>query len=170
MSTKLQGLRVDEIRHMARQDAQDILSQHWTPYMLPVEPVTIARSLGLSVFSAQLGDDVFGMLVGGSGGADIYLDRDQPRKRFRFSCAHEIGHYLLRADDLTPDSAFIDKRSDDTRGVADEIYANDFAGSLLMPEPELLAEIRAGRDIYALARIFDVSLDALRYRRQLLAA
>lgn len=163
-------LPVRQIRDRARRDAQEILDAHWTPFDLPVDPVAIARRLGLSVFAAQLGDDVFGMLVGNAGGADIYLDKHQPPLRFRFTCAHEIGHWVLRSREITPEMAIVDKRSDDPGSTSDEVYANEFAGSLLMPEVVLRAAIRAGEDDHDLARRFDVALDALAYRRRLLGA
>lgn len=164
----LRGLTVREIRARARRDASDVLANQWAPETLPVDPVAVARSLGLSVFSAQLDDDVFGMLIGGEAGADIYLDKDQPWARFRFSCAHEIGHYVLRADEVAQGASFVDRRSDDARGTADEVYANEFAGSLLMPESALRAAVHERQDDFALMRHFGVSLDALKYRRHVL--
>ena len=68
---------VAEIRDRARRDAQAVLDLYWSEKPMPVDPVVVARDLGLSVFSAQLGDDVFGMLVGSKAGADMYLDKDQ---------------------------------------------------------------------------------------------
>ena len=164
----LRGQTIPQIRERARRDAQRVLTDHWSPGALPVDPVSVARSLGVSVLSARLKDDVFGMLVGGEAGTEIYLDKDQPRARFRFSCAHEIGHYVLRSDVIAAGNAFVDRRSDTDRGVPDEVYANEFAGSLLMPEAVLRAGIAEGEDDFDLMRRFDVSLDALRYRRTLL--
>lgn len=158
---------VRQIREQARQDASEVLLKYWMPNAVPVDPIHIARQLGLSVFSAELGDDVWGMLAGGSGGADIYLDRDQPPTRFRFSCAHELGHFIDRGAELSSGDAFVDKRSDADAGRADEVYANEFGGSLLMPEIELRKAIMAGDDDFDLADRFQVSLDAVRYRRKL---
>lgn len=169
MSDELRGLSVSAIREKARKDAQDVLDSWWAPDALPVDPVAIARALGASVFKAELEDDVFGMLVWSEDGADIYLDKDQPHARFRFSCAHEIGHYVVRSRDIAPGTAVIDKRSDDERGAPDEVHANEFAGSLLMPVAALRAAVMDEEaNDFTLMRRFDVSLDALRYRRQLL--
>jgi Zn-dependent peptidase ImmA (M78 family) len=161
---------VQEIRERARRDAREVLDLYWANKPMPVDPVKIARDLGLSVFSAQLGADVFGMVRGTAAGADIYLDRDQAPSRFRFTCAHEIGHYIDRLSRRSPEEPdyYIDRRSDDDRGNPEEVYANEFAGSLLMPEQELKANIAAGMDDLKLAALFDVSLQALRYRRKLL--
>lgn len=155
------------IRRRAREDAQEVLDRVWRPYVFPVDPVAVARSLGVSVISAQLDDDVWGMLVGGKNGADIYLDKDQPPARFRFSCAHEIGHYYLRAEQIAQGAAFIDARSDEDKGTADEVYANEFAGSLLMPAAALLAAVERETD-FELMQHFGVSFDALKYRRYIL--
>lgn len=159
---------IGAIREAARSDAAEILANVWPEGRLPVDPVIVARRLGLSVFSAQLGDDVWGMLVGSGSGCDIYLDRDQPHNRYRFSCAHEIGHFVDRGGkDLPPGQAFVDKRSDAGAGRSDEVYANEFAASLLMPEPEFRRWARAENEL-ALAQRFEVSLDTARYRYRLL--
>lgn len=161
---------VSDIRDRARRDAEAVLALHWAGKPMPVDPVVIARDLGLSVFSAQLGDDVFGMLVGSKAGTDMYLDKDQAPARFRFTCAHEIGHYVDHTSRISPEHSetYVDRRSDTDRGKPDEIYANEFAGSLLMPADELKACIGAGMTDLQMASYFDVSLQALRYRRGLL--
>jgi Zn-dependent peptidase ImmA (M78 family) len=168
VSDKLAGKTIAEIRQLAREDAQTVLDKHWQPNHLPVDPIYIARSLGASVFKAELGEDTWGMLVGSPSGLNVYLDRDQPRKRYRFSCAHEVGHIVDRGDDLIDGRAIIEKRSDVDRGRADEIYANEFAGSLLMPEAEFRAAVAAGEDVFDLSDRFDVSLNSVAYRRRLL--
>lgn len=161
---------VQDIRERARRDANAVLDLHWSGRPMPVDPVVIARDLGLSVFSAQLGDDVFGMLVGTKAGADVFLDKDQAPARFRFTCAHEIGHYVDHTSRISPEvpETYVDRRSDDDRGKPDEIYANEFAGSLLMPADEIKDCVARGMSDFEMASHFDVSLQALRYRRELL--
>lgn len=158
-------MTIAAIRAKARADADEVLARRWGG-ALPVDPIGIARDLGVSVFSAELGEDTWGMLIGSPSGVDMYLDREQPRSRLRFSCAHELGHFVERGESLEHDRAFVDKRSDDDRGSADEVYANEFAASLLMPEREFRAAVAAGQDIFDLADRFDVSLDAVRWRRK----
>jgi Zn-dependent peptidase ImmA (M78 family) len=154
---------IGAIRRAARRQAAEVLDRYWSPAVIPVDPVVIARRLGLSVFSAELGEEVWGMLASGTAGSDIYLDRDQPPNRYRFSCAHELGHFIDRGGELTPGEAFVDRRSDDSVGRADEVFANEFAGSLLMPEQAFRRAARS-LDDFDLASHFDVSLDSVRYR------
>lgn len=50
-----------------------------------------------------------------------------------------LGHHVDRTSRVCPEveESYVDKRSDDTRGEPAEVYANEFAGSLLMPDEEL---------------------------------
>jgi Zn-dependent peptidase ImmA (M78 family) len=165
MTETLAGMTVGQIRAKARADADRVLREHWSTTAVPVQPVNIARALGLGVFAAELGEDAWGMLIGSSNGVDIYLDREQPSNRFRFSCAHEVGHFVQRGAQVGANEAFVDKRSDAGAGRADEIYANEFAGSLLMPEAVFIGAVRAGEDNFDLAQRFDVSVHAVQMRR-----
>lgn len=158
------GLTVAQLRAEARQAAQAVLDVHWDG-TLPVDPVKLARALGVSVFDAQLGDDTWGMIVGSDKGADIYLDRDQPHVRYRFSCAHELGHYVDHQSDLEPGTGFADKRSESGRGNPEEVFANEFGASVLMPEPYFREAAAVDDSSVALANMFQVSLMAAALRK-----
>lgn len=170
MTTPEQYRTVGDLRRGAADIAEAVLDEHWPEGTFPVDPVVVARRVGVEVYSAQLGNDVFGMLVGGPTGAQIFLDSDQPANRYRFSCAHELGHYVDRSSRLDGEPTFIDRRSEDGRGTPSEIYANEFAGNLLMPAKAVLGMIAAGVDELQMAAQFGVSLSALRYRRSVLRA
>lgn len=160
---------VDEIRRDARSAAEDVLKAYWEHREIPVDPVKIARSMGLSVFEAQLGEDTWGMIIADEGGtANIYLDEDQPPTRARFSCAHELGHYVDHKCELEPSMGYEDKRSAAGAGQPSEIYANEFAGALLSPEAELRELVDSGFETFEIARTFHVSPASIAYRRQLL--
>lgn len=157
---------VGQIRARARSNAEEILDQYWDGN-LPVDPVALARMAGTSVFTAQLGDDVFGMIIGSGDSADIYLDQDQGMPRMRFTCAHELGHYVdhsMRGDTLVSSKGYVDKRSEEGRGTAPEIYANEFAASLLMPERNVQQDVKRGKSIAQMANTFQVSLSAMSWR------
>lgn len=149
--------------------AEEILAAYWPTREIPVDPIKIARTMGLSVFRTQLGDDVWGMIIAdGGGSADIYLDEDQSQTRARFSCAHELGHYVDRKSEMEPSTGYMDQRSADTTGQPAEIYANEFAGALLAPEAELRDYIDQGLNDYEIAAEFNVSPASISYRRKLL--
>ena len=165
---KLDGRTVGEIRAMARADAARVLSSYWDG-VFPVNPVALARAAGASVFVAELGEDTYGMLVGDAAGQNIYVDRDQPPSRRRFTVAHELGHMVSHIDEPLPEGmAFVDARSEAGRGTAPEVYANEFAGNVLMPADEVRACVAQGMDTIAMAAYFGVSLSAMSYRREVL--
>lgn len=100
----------------------------------------------------------------------IYIDRDQPASRYRFSAAHELGHYVDRSRRFEVLPRVIDRRSSkmpdfNTSEGKREIWANEFAGELLMPQEEIRQQ-RENRNTspIRLAKLFNVSLPAMNYR------
>src|ERR1700722_9211261 len=73
---------------------------------VPVDPIFIARQLGLDVVEARLEDGVGGMLVNRPGEPAIYLNASDGRNRQRFTCAHELGHWIKRISARDTDWAF----------------------------------------------------------------
>lgn len=157
---------VGEIRARARRDAAELLRTYWNG-QLPVDPVSLARATGVSVFTSQLGEDTYGMIIGSGSTADIYVDQDQPFTRFRFTTAHELGHYIdhsTRGDTLGDAEGYVDKRSEAGRGSAPEIYANEFAASVLMPEAYISRDAKIVPSLFALAKKYNVSVSAMSWR------
>jgi len=132
-----------------------------------VDPFEIASELGLRVFVTPLEPDVSGMLAKRPyKDPEVYINASDSPNRQRFSCAHEIGHYDQRVSSRDDDSwGYIDRRgpSAATGNTPDEIYANQFAAALLMPEGEVrrLSETLTPA---AMAVKFGVSLEAMKFR------
>jgi Zn-dependent peptidase ImmA (M78 family) len=133
----------------------------------PVDPVLIASALGIDVLDAHLDARVSGALVKERGqDPAILLNAEDHPNRKRFTCAHEIGHFVLRSDQ--PDEyEYIDYRDtiyspagEDT----EEVYANTFAAALLMPEDEVKRLHGQGKTEIEMALYFDVSREAMHYR------
>lgn len=160
---ELTRLTVAQIRTAAEAAASDVLAQHWAGGKLPVDPVKVARRLGVEVYSAQLGNDVWGFIKGDVAATVIYVDDDQPPNRYRFTVAHELGHYVAHG----PGATFVDRRSDADRGRPDEVFANHYAGALLMPADTLELLHASGLGVLRMADRFGVSYDALKYRLHL---
>ena len=136
---------------------------------LPVDPFAIARNLGINVYVSTLDEDVSGMLVKRAAYDDpeIYLNAGDSRNRQRFTCAHELGHYVKRtaSGDANEIWEYVDRRDTlASRGHdPDEIYANQFAANLLMPR-DMLTKLKGERTLAALAALFGVSADAMTFR------
>lgn len=152
----------------AEQDARTVLLNYWADpsgaLPAPVDPVRIARSMGLDVFAATMERDVSGVLFKQHGVPTIHVNALDAPVRQRFTCAHEIGHYYLHLIEGDEEYGYVDERGMlSTQGIdAGEIYANRFAAALLMP-PELLDRVGRRNPVRA-ASLLGVSLAAMTHR------
>lgn len=166
----------------AERDAAQLLDASWwqngtRDFPLPVDPMALARALGLEVQAAFLASDESGNIVipnEDDANAVITLNASDHPNRQRFTCAHEIGHYLRRQRTGTRGRTLVDYR-DTLAGLGtdrEEIYANQFAAALLMPgrlvqrfrlqhrdSPEAMA-LRFGTSVQAMnVRLRNLRLD-----------
>lgn len=156
-------------RHPAKA-ALDILKRAWVDedgmLTLPVDPVRIAERLGIKVVRKPLEASVSGAIVKEPTKPHplIYLDSRDHRNRQRFTCAHELGHFVAREGDR--EFAYIDERGPRASlGVdTDERFANAFAAELLMPAAAVRHFIREDPTVSGLAATFGVSVEAMKYR------
>lgn len=163
-------------RAVAEADAQQILRTQWEAglgyFGLPIDPIWIARSLGIEVYIADLDPGTSGVLLRDqdSGIPQIYLSRDDAIVRQRFTCSHEIGHFYDRLRRNALDYGFIDNRHTlGPRGTdPQEIYANQFGAALLMPSEFVRRKAAEGLTLSQLAATFEVSYDAMRIRLDVL--
>lgn len=154
------------------QRAKQILKQHGL-YAVPVDPVLLASRLGVTVNNAKFADDSWAASIVKRGSTTrIFVEQSDPPYRKRFSIAHELGHHLLH---LMADGEIVDKRAnmfrERTPDRADwsprrfkEIEANWFAAELLMPKEFVRTEWRANPNVATMAKIFNVSEQAMGYR------
>jgi Zn-dependent peptidase ImmA (M78 family) len=153
------------IKKQAAEDAAKLLRTVWGA-RIPVDPIAIARATGLRVVDASLAENVLGALVKKPGQEPtILLNDNDPENRRRFTCAHELGHFVRR--DKEPDEyETIDFRGplSATGNDAEEIYANEFAACLLMPEADVRRMTAAGLSDLDMALRFQVSREALQFR------
>ena len=152
--------------------ARDVLRAHGLQ-SIPVNPVTLAKHLGISVNNAKFADDsMAGMIAKRGDNVMILVDQSDPPYRKRFTIAHELGHHFLH---LLSDGEFVDGESNMFRHPAgnettwtpeqrQEYQANMFAAALLMPE-ESVREAWGGTDsLEQMARLFNVSESAMGIR------
>jgi Zn-dependent peptidase ImmA (M78 family) len=151
--------------HSAEFAASELLDECWDG-VLPVDPVRIAQSLGVKVLDVYLNDDVSGALVK-ERGADpsILLNASDSKNRKRFTCAHELGHFIRRTE--RPDQyEYVDYRDSrsSTGTEEEERFANRFAADLLMPDFLVKELHKQGLPDFRMAQRFGVSRESLQYR------
>lgn len=146
----------------ARREAERLLDTAWGN-RFPVDPVQIARNLGLDVLEIELEANVTGAILKEPGqDPTIFVNANDSPNRQRFTAAHELGHYVMHA---TEPEAFdyIDERpalADPGASMAED-FADAFASELLMPEKEVKRLRKEKYTPTQMAAYFGVSQDAL---------
>lgn len=164
----------DRARSAARQIVRDLNIAH-----PPVDVEAIAAGRGIEILRHRFDGPESGFALRDGSRWYIGINTQTSRRRQRFTAAHELGHLILHeGKELIVDQAVlrVDLRNDiSSMGTdSEEVEANTFAAALLMPERIVLGSaadlIHANggisRDalISELAKIFDVSSEAMGYR------
>ena len=137
----------------------------------PVDVEGVAKALGISVNYERLDNDVSGLMLVENDVARVAINESHHRNRQRFTLAHEIGHLLLhtKGDRVFVDRRFFRNQWSSKGELREEIEANAFAASLLMPRSliEQYLETEGGitdTDVFRLATRFEVSEQAMTLR------
>jgi len=149
----------------AEKSAERMLQDVWKGRGFPIDPVTISLQLGIQVKQATLPEDVSGAIIKKKGSDPvILLEETDSDNRKRFTCAHELGHFVYRME-TRPEAEeyeWVDFRDlESSMGIIEEErYANGFAASLLMPRDAVVRQWRDSRFLPSLAYYFGVSVEA----------
>lgn len=137
----------------------------------------LCKKLSLKCLAAEYPRDISGAIFkdDDGDGYTIYVNKDHPKSRQRFTISHEIGHYISYLCDshskqeLLDNKGFEDKlmyyRKDGNVSKA-EIEANLIAAELLMPEERVKTLIKDNLTIEEMSEIFFVSQAAMTVRVQ----
>ncbi len=129
----------------------------------------MAERLGIKVYEADL-TDISGSLSGfityddpaTKSHPEIFIEESMSPGRKKFTLAHELGHHFLHQGmKLRLDNLDYSSNSKDT---LEEIEANYFAATLLMPRELLLRLIDQKKSVEEISDYFQVSLSAARNR------
>lgn len=110
---------------------------------IPVE--RIAKACGADIQVENFNNEISGLLLRTASQTTIAVEAKQAPTRQRFTIAHELGHLLLhKGEEVRIDRNFrLNFRSPESSTAEDveEIEANAFAASLLMPAKMLESEL-----------------------------
>ena len=154
---------------VSHQLALDVVRRHQST--IPVDVWAIARDLGIEVRDVPMPDHISGKIKNLGGSPEhfsIWLNASHHINRKRFTLAHELAHYLLHRNEFVEivDNTMF-RQDGGTLDSAKERQANQLAANILMPYPRIKEHRRQTRaDLNDLARIFGVSLDAMRIRME----
>ncbi len=133
---------------------------------VPVDVAGVASLLGLQINYEQMTDEMSGYLENRNGRWVVGVNSLHAGVRQRFTIAHEVAHFVLhRSRQGTFRDVIFMRRSSNANGMERE--ADAFAAQLLMPEEQLVLDIRSGMvNVMALAARYNVSALAMKYRLQ----
>lgn len=139
----------------------------------PVDPVKIARDLGIRVFFADFKDEddkISGFFFAEKN--EIYINKHEYPQRQTFTIAHELGHKFLHEDWLkSSDYKVVFRTSllpiydsdNEHKKDSKEVEADTFAANLLVPR-FMLDQYHKFASTEELAKLFMVSMPAIRNR------
>ncbi|BAV96648.1 ImmA/IrrE family metallo-endopeptidase [Bacillus cereus] len=133
---------------------------------VPVDVASVAALLGMHLQYEQMSEEMSGYLENRAGRWVIGVNSLHAGVRQRFTIAHEVAHYVLHRDQQGSfrDVIFM-RRSMNANAM--EKQADRFAAELLMPESQVVSDIRGGLlNVHALAARYNVSALAMKYRLQ----
>jgi Zn-dependent peptidase ImmA (M78 family) len=165
-------------RRQIEDQIEELLEEHGiTSAPIPVE--LIAKAEGLPIVETTMHADISGALIKSDSLRGIAVNAAQAPVRKRFTVAHELAHHILDhvAEDHL-DWEFTILRRDGRSSEANdqnEIEANFFAASLLMPKRMLRKDVEKkmlyngelgldDSDVLTLAKKYNVSMNAMNYR------
>ena len=131
----------------------------------PVNIVGLAQKFGCSVYRTEMPVGISGAIIYEEDKFNIYLNETEVMTRRRFTCAHELGHYLLHGGDIRNSPLHENVMLRSNLSNDKEVEANKVAADLLMPMEMVnhIAETqRCG--VSELAATFGVSRQAMLVR------
>ncbi len=158
-----------EKREEIRSKADDVLRKY-RGYTDSFEMMQkIAADKKIDILEAEL-SDISGALRMEEGRWRIYINRQDSPTRQLFTLAHELAHFFLHANGKKEfvDGEFVMHRNDSEKDELEELQANEFAGSLVMPKQtidQMLQGVQpTEKQVLVLADTFHVSPLAMAMR------
>ena len=169
VSQKAEPKYADPRAHALRARYQATFGSHGI--QVPVESIS-EDLLGLRIEESWNLGDTSGLLIPAErlivlNAAEHATGRnDPPLRRFRFTIAHELGHWICHADENAEAPAVYCRHADLAHDAdrSREREANVFAAELLMPEAAVRDAWAESPDPESCAARFDVSPTAMRWR------
>lgn len=86
-----------DIKKKAQVAANAVLKHYQELSRIPVDPIAIAKRMGVKVLQTDLPDELSGALYKEAGSDPIiFVSREDSLPRQRFACACGLGHYYQR--------------------------------------------------------------------------
>jgi len=148
---------------IARDKAKNIIEMFHVDEA-PVDVFGIAEKLGFIVDFIDLSNDIDARVEAHEDIKVIFVNKNHPKVKQRFSVSHELGHYLSGHENYSGEArrqTDIDKKYLNPQ-FQQEYEANDFAAELLMPEKILRKDVDENKlTLSELVKLYEVSEQAM---------
>lgn len=156
----LEAQHIEVIEAKAEDTLRDIFGEKVS---LPIDLGRIANAYGISLKETSFSeDDVLGLLDREL--KTIFVAKELRLPKMSFTVAHELGHYMLHRDKEKDVYLRLDAVNLDIQDNVEELEANQFAASVLMPRALVTKYWETIKDVDQLCAIFGVSKSAMYYR------
>ena len=169
----LMKIDIDFLLKNVKPIVQSVLKRCFTG--IPNYPINldkIADSYNLPIYEKPLKRELAGCFIAKNGESAIVINESDPVVRKRFTTAHELGHFIsYKLQDKQQSIIYDERGALATMGTdPEEIFANQFAAELLMPETVFIEQRKINEDksheikINAIKDYFHVSRQAIEIR------
>ena len=163
--------QIDHLKKSAAEKARTVLGIDWDK-LSPIDPFSIAKKNGIKVLFSNLPQSISGSIERDSdGNVTIYISNREPKLRQKFTCAHELGHFFQqeykanRKKTLRNNDTYLFVENREQKQDISEIFADEFAGNLLMPEAMIIAILkRKPSSVVEIANKLEMSIQATSIR------
>ena len=132
--------QIDQIKTSASAKSLEVLEEINWDSTSPIDPFAIAKSKNIEVIFSAMPQELSGFIQKDTNGkVKIHISAIDPVTRKKFTCAHELGHFYQEQYNATrkrspsKDPSYMFVESKGQKQDYSEIYADEFAGNLLMP-------------------------------------
>lgn len=152
----------------AKEESQKILSDFGADSP-PIPLDDIVATYGLKILYSDFSVLPYGNEIAGFINLDtktIYVNKDDPPNRQRFTIAHELGHYILHPEFIKDDtkySVLLRQILTNKNYAPEEKEANCFAANLLVPD-EMLRKYE-DKPNSIISTLFAVSEDVIKFSK-----
>ena len=136
--------------------ASRVIAAHWQSGLLPVDPLKIARSMGIRVEEGALALNLSAALIKEPDeGPKIVLEGSEAHEWKQYACSYEIGNYMRHKDEETYHLHY-EKQHPPDANEEGEAWAWAFASCLLIPQDDLYEHHAMTPALWELASTFGV--------------
>jgi Zn-dependent peptidase ImmA (M78 family) len=131
-------------------------------FIAPIDIDNIVRYYDIK-YSDSLELPYRGHAIVDNNSATIEISNNLTTNPKRFTIAHELGHVFSYQFQGKTGKVHYDENTS-TGKDAEEVYANAFAASILVPKELLINQLKVNRNVAKIANIFSVSQKVIEYR------